>query len=504
MNELNEYDENDIIQANINGSLFNGFVIKLENPDDLIEYCDDDSSAEIEINEFSQKNLEIQIKTEPEDVVFTPATEYDEKPMLEVFATIKTEKIEADDINPITIKVEPELPVIDEPVKNEKPLEIIDVPEIPNNNTENQNSQMSVNSIPKIRVKKNLSIEDNNKLDRDDVVVKRRRKRVKKKPTVQDCDKNISDFFKLLEDIAAPNDNLSDMVLSKTHSVNKSEESSSDTMEARNESKNENNRNLNNTKESGDDGKIRWVIKRGPKRKNEEEEKNLLEKQAVQNQAIYLDKLLESSIDQNLITPPDTKIEFNDQSDSSSSNHSVSQTQTEINKRKAHKCTVCPESFSIVRLFEIHMEEVHKIKPYKCIYCPKEFARSKYLRYHTARHTRENLIKCNQCDGEFARKIDYQRHKESHFGIVYSCNQCAKSFTRLSNLNMHAKRHMGVKPFVCGMCSNKVFYRESTFRRHCEAHEEKVEDWICKLCSIRFDALTAFVKHCKEKHTQKN
>lgn len=493
MNEMNENEET-IGILNANTYIYNGQIIKFEDPDDLIVYCDD-SSADIEYNESnSDNNYSITIKNEPDDADTDAASSAVDE-FNETLPKIKVEQIEPDFTN-FEIKTEPEFIMDTESVKSEPTIETDDVPIIPSVE-ENLNCQMSHNEIPKIKI--------STKYFRENVenVVDEKKPKIKKSK-IQKSENNFSDFFKFLEDLAETSDNITDVILSKTQEVERPASTSSESME----DKTENDCNLSNT-ESGATPKIRWVIKRGPKRKNEEDNNTLLSLQAELNQSTYLDKLLDSSVEQKPVILPEMKRNSNeyltDHSDSNSNSATQSQPNMKlVNQKKSvlrHKCTECPESFAIARMFEIHMEHVHHIKPYKCMYCPKEFARSKYLRYHTARHTGENLIKCTECDGEFARKIDYQRHKESHFGIVHKCNECDKAFTRLSNLNMHIKKHMGIKPFVCDICS-KVFYRESGFRRHKEAHETRNMERLCGLCNRQFETIEDFLKHCNVNHVQ--
>lgn len=473
--------------TNANNYIFNVGSVKIENTDDSIEFCDD-SSAEIEFYGFDSNNLPVVgVKKEIDDAVTdtdTAANAAIEEFYDEILPKIKSEQDEPN-FSGFEIKTEPEFFTVIETMKTEMPTETNDVPEIPNVE-ENQSGQTMYSQIPKIKIKSSKLLKENVEN------VCEEKKASAKKSKIQKCENNLADFFKLLEDLAGSSDNINDVILSKTQEASRSESMEEIT---------ENDYNLSNT-DSAAAQKIRWVIKRGPKRKNDDD-RELLALQAELNQSTYLDKLLDSSLDQAADSLPEpqqpTKEYLTDtHSDSNSNSNSAAEQSFDKKRRKAehrHKCTECPESFTIARLFEIHMEHVHHIKPYKCLYCPKEFARGKYLKYHTARHTGENLIKCTECDGQFARKIDYQRHKESHFGIVHKCPECDKAFTRLSNLNMHIKKHTGDKPFICEIC-DKVYYRAGGYRQHRELHEAREQDRFCKYCTLQFDTVDDFLKHC--------
>lgn len=495
MSELDEYEEKYNVIADANYYTYDGQIIKIEDPDDLIEYCDD-SSAEVICDEFNSDDFIVKIKDEPVDSVADDAVDvmnvdgFNEM-LPKIKTEIKTEQNEPSvtdytDITDERIKTEPEFTIDTEIVKAETPIESNNVPE--NSNVEievnsNNSKEMSYIEIPKIKISSKYFKENAENMIKED-------QPKPKKSKIEKVENNFSDFFKLLEDLAGSSDNISDVIISKTQDANRPASTSSEQTDEKSESA---------------ASKIRWVIKRGPKRKNEVDSP-LVSLQAEINQSTYLDRLLESSVEPvSSIGLRKTTGYSSDQSDSNSSGATKPEMKL-INTKKAmlrHKCTECPECFTIARDFEIHMELVHQIKPYKCMYCPKEFARSKYLRYHTARHTGENLIKCTECDGEFARKIDYQRHKESHFGIVHKCNECDKAFTRLSNLNMHLKKHMGIKPFVCDLCE-KVFYRESGFRKHRENHEAKAKtkEHLCTFCNLQFNSVEEFSKHCAVKHAK--
>ena len=134
---------------------------------------------------------------------------------------------------------------------------------------------------------------------------------------------------------------------------------------------------------------------------------------------------------------------------------------------KVYQCEFCASIFEEGKQFRDHMRN-HKFK--ECTICNKRLSANTNLPYHMIRCSKTMKIQCPQCEYKCATQVDLKRHLKrcnSSPPKEYKCDNC--EFIGKSRLEMriHMKEH---PKFGCDRCG-KTFRKQSTLKRHVDAHE---------------------------------
>jgi KRAB domain-containing zinc finger protein len=121
------------------------------------------------------------------------------------------------------------------------------------------------------------------------------------------------------------------------------------------------------------------------------------------------------------------------------------------------------------------------------------------------RNAREYL--CTQCPKAFNTKADLSQHSWTHnkSSVPISCEICNLNFTMLNKYTAHMKIHQPREdlkkkgPQICNIC-NKEFVELST---HIKIVHEKVRDFECQICHLKFGKRSGLNRHIDVVHEKK-
>ncbi|KAL6305785.1 hypothetical protein BKA93DRAFT_748752 [Sparassis latifolia] len=118
------------------------------------------------------------------------------------------------------------------------------------------------------------------------------------------------------------------------------------------------------------------------------------------------------------------------------------------------------------------------------------------------RKATEGVYKCDNCHKTFGHRDDIRRHKLAVHDKIknFFCEAegCQKGFLLPDALKMHGKTHSNERPHYCPLYG-KDYKSEQTWKRHIrEVHQHDGSQFMCTLCSTRYQCQRQFVEHLKK------
>lgn len=122
---------------------------------------------------------------------------------------------------------------------------------------------------------------------------------------------------------------------------------------------------------------------------------------------------------------------------------------------------------------------------FSCCVCGKSYIYKhnlqRHLRTHSdLTHAHRGSFCCSECGRTFVHRHNLQRHVQRHRGSPqtymktqtagrpFKCFHCGKTFTLLGFLQRHMVVHPQVKPFRCGVCRKRFFWRFQLKDHRCQ------------------------------------
>ncbi|XP_053660440.1 zinc finger protein 184-like [Anopheles marshallii] len=168
----------------------------------------------------------------------------------------------------------------------------------------------------------------------------------------------------------------------------------------------------------------------------------------------------------------------------------------ETHSKRGFECKECRGKFktrqNLYKHYLIkHDRPVAKFPPRKCEHCDKLMLSQSAVTYHKlhscvmnrqyrpqtvqgdSRHLKiptNRKYVCVVCRTQFIQKIELDRHKLIHDGILpYRCDVCDRTFRQKGTLTTHMRTHTDEKPYECTQCTirfRSAASRRSHFLRH--------------------------------------
>lgn len=154
-------------------------------------------------------------------------------------------------------------------------------------------------------------------------------------------------------------------------------------------------------------------------------------------------------------------------------------------EEKKFQCDFCPEKFHNKSAFQIH-EKTHNSQELVCFMCEKKYLDRYSLRYHLRTHGIGLQIRCELCGKNFTKQSRLQAHINSiHKNIRnFQCQHCDKAFKAKIHLDNHMLQHSGDRPFECGQCGERFRHKLSLIS-HARIHSDS-RPFVCDTCGKAF------------------
>ncbi|KAG5871593.1 hypothetical protein JTB14_022697 [Gonioctena quinquepunctata] len=142
----------------------------------------------------------------------------------------------------------------------------------------------------------------------------------------------------------------------------------------------------------------------------------------------------------------------------------------------------------------VHTIVENNTTSYKCQMCDAVFLKFPEYNVHKKNHFMEKR-RCKICNVTLKSISKLQDHLYKHLNMKpFSCDECGKSFLSKHHVKLHQKCHNTEKTFQCTKC-DKAFKNKGSLRSHQLVHVERVQEFICKVCSLDCKNLPDFRKH---------
>ena len=173
------------------------------------------------------------------------------------------------------------------------------------------------------------------------------------------------------------------------------------------------------------------------------------------------------------------------------------------------QCSKCEYTTTRFHSLEVHMYDKHQglinREMVKCSLCPKSFPIPSLIQVHMRRHTWAKPFKCAVCNISLSLKVNVRRYIKTHNSVIdkpFNCNLCILSFQSKSHLERHKLRIHDGMWHKCDICENKYFEKQKLWA-HKEATHSKpkiVIELKCELCSYKTVEAHRLKLHKKVKH----
>ena len=142
--------------------------------------------------------------------------------------------------------------------------------------------------------------------------------------------------------------------------------------------------------------------------------------------------------------------------------------------------------------FEVtNLKEIQPNKNLKCHLCYKNFSGKSHLKLHIKTvHEGQKNFQCQHCDRKFSQSYNLTNHIQVIHNKIrkFKCDQCYKIFGLKGNLQNHQKRIHGKKDFKCTFCS-RTFGVMFQLKIHMQNNHEGLKKFKCEFCGKRFGYL---------------
>lgn len=93
--------------------------------------------------------------------------------------------------------------------------------------------------------------------------------------------------------------------------------------------------------------------------------------------------------------------------------------------------------------------------PHKCMVCGQEFSQMKLLQRHWRAHAEDKPHQCDECNASFNKQNNLLLHKATHCTSDPSCPICKRKFSRLASLKAHLMLHEVEEYLTCSECGDE-------------------------------------------------
>ncbi|XP_055636879.1 transcription factor hamlet isoform X2 [Toxorhynchites rutilus septentrionalis] len=171
----------------------------------------------------------------------------------------------------------------------------------------------------------------------------------------------------------------------------------------------------------------------------------------------------------------------------------------EVDEGIDSRCAVCDQQFPDIDQLDDHLVIAHHYRreAHRCELCPKSYSyRLSLLRHRALVHNGTKRYQCENCPKYFTDPSNLQRHiRIHHVGArSHACPECGKTFGTSSGLKQHTHIHSSVKPFQCEVCY-KAYTQFSNLCRHKRMHADCRVQIKCPKCGQSFSTTTSLSKH---------
>ena len=120
----------------------------------------------------------------------------------------------------------------------------------------------------------------------------------------------------------------------------------------------------------------------------------------------------------------------------------------------------------------------------------------------------QKKFKCKVCEAEFWKEQELSKHTILHKVRTYDCSKCDEKFATMRALTKHLHVHddaqrviSSYRPHDCDKCGEK-FETENQLLVHLRLHEMKETDYICAICSVKYQHLSELYQHIAKSHPE--
>lgn len=173
--------------------------------------------------------------------------------------------------------------------------------------------------------------------------------------------------------------------------------------------------------------------------------------------------------------------------------------------RACYECTICQKQLARTTFaYHVYCDPSIP-KPFTCDQCYKSFRTADHFRYHANTHEAEEVsYGCESCDKTFRNKTTLATHfRQTHSGIPapFACNTCEKTFFSAAKYKIHEDMHNDVLPYACEMCSRRFRLKENMLK-HVNITHAQTKPFACQICAMTFKRIGSYRKHMERSHSE--
>ncbi|KAJ8916804.1 hypothetical protein NQ315_005811 [Exocentrus adspersus] len=167
-----------------------------------------------------------------------------------------------------------------------------------------------------------------------------------------------------------------------------------------------------------------------------------------------------------------------------------------IEKRRCPTCNIVCQS---IGKLQDHLNKHLGLKPFNCDECGKSFISKHHVKLHKRCHNKEKSYKCTQCDKAFRNRGSLRSHQLVHQEKIkeFICKICKEDYLNLPDFRKHMEEHGKKSEIKCGLC-NKTFNSDRGLEYHVSFHKEL--QFPCEYCGRIYPSMYRIKRHIKRAH----
>jgi hypothetical protein len=140
----------------------------------------------------------------------------------------------------------------------------------------------------------------------------------------------------------------------------------------------------------------------------------------------------------------------------------------------------------------------HRARKFRCDVCQQHFTTVRKLTEHIGEE-HHMLFSCVTCGTTFKTKGGCQKHSKGHSDSTHACEQCDYTAVYHSDLVTHMKTHSQTRPYQCpNRTCTSAFKSKGEYNRHMQTHSGLV--FSCEECDYTAHSQHVLNDHVKTKH----